>query len=142
MIKINFVNQYDDSKTYQGIITPVIKTGYSYLKLTEKTILSVIFVTDEMIHDLNRTYRNMDKPTDVLSFENLDDLVEIGDVFISIDTVKRQAEELGHSFDYELAFIALHGFLHCLGYDHIKDEDNEEMNALQNAIINQTKYKR
>ncbi len=142
MIKINFINQYDDQKQYQSIVTQIIKLGYKYLKLTEKTVISVILVTDEEIHELNKQYRGMDKPTDVLSFENIDDLVEIGDVFISIDTVTKQAKELQHSFEYELAFIALHGFLHCLGYDHITDSDNEEMMGLQHAIMNQSKYKR
>lgn len=142
MIKINLFNQYDDSNSYKRIIQKIIKKGYRYLKLTEKTIISVILVDDTEIHRLNKQYRDIDKPTDVLSFENQTDLYEIGDVFISIDTVKRQAEELEHSFTYELAFIALHGFLHCLGYDHLTDSDNKEMMSIQVKIMNQAKIMR
>ncbi len=142
MIKINIINQYDESKKYNKIIKTIIKLGYKHLKITEKNIISVILVDDSEIHRLNKLYRNIDKSTDVLSFENESDEYEIGDVFISIDTVSRQADELGNSFAYELAFIALHGFLHCLGYDHITDEDNEKMMSLQNEIMDKSKILR
>ncbi|OQX93856.1 MAG: rRNA maturation RNase YbeY [Tenericutes bacterium 4572_104] len=142
MIKINIINQYDESKKYNKIIKSIIKIGYKHLKITKKNIISVILVDDSEIHRLNRLYRNIDRPTDVLSFENESDVYEIGDVFISIDTVSRQAKELDNSFTYELAFIALHGFLHCLGYDHITDEDNEEMMSLQNEIMEKSKIMR
>ena len=142
MIRINYVNQYDDNRSYKKIITYILKKGYKDLKLTEKIIISVILMNDESIHELNKTYRNIDSPTDVLSFENDSDLYEIGDVFISIDKIKSQAEELEHSFEYELAYIAVHGFLHCLGYDHIADEDEKEMTKLQNLIMKDSKIKR
>ncbi len=142
MIKINIINKYDKSKKYNKIIRTIIKLGYKHLKITEKNIISVILVNDSEIHRLNKLYRNMDKPTDVLSFENESDIYEIGDVFVSIDTVSRQAKELGNSFVYELAFITLHGFLHCLGYDHITDRDNEEMMFLQNEIMEKSKIMR
>jgi probable rRNA maturation factor len=105
-------------------------------------IISVVLMNNEMIHELNKTYRDIDKPTDVLSFENDSDLYEIGDVFISIDKIQEQAKDLNHSFEYELAYIATHGFLHCLGYDHILDEDNIEMTEKQNIIMNNVKIKR
>lgn len=141
MIIINLVNQYDHQRSYQTIIKKTLKWAYKYLKMTEKTIISVVLVDKEAIHELNKQYRNIDRPTDVLSFENDSDPYEIGDVIISIDTVAKQAKELDHSFEYELAFIALHGFLHCLGYDHITDEDNAEMTALQDKIMAGSPYK-
>ena len=142
MIKINIINQYDDSKAYHNKIRNIIKTGYRYLKLTEKMIVSVVLVDNSYIHMLNKQYRDIDKPTDVLSFENDSDVYEIGDVFIALDIVKQQAEDLQHSFVYELAFIALHGFLHCLGYDHVTDEENTEMMSLQKAIMQQANITR
>ncbi len=142
MIRINFINQFDNDIKYKKIIDNTIKLGYKHLKLVEKMIISVVLMDNDSIHELNRQYRNIDNPTDVLSFENDSDPYEIGDVFISIEKVTEQAKELEHSFDYELAFIALHGFLHCLGYDHITDEDNAEMNLVQNEIMTQSKYKR
>ncbi len=142
MIKINYINQYNKNLKYKSIITSIIKLGYKHLNLTEKYIISVVLIDNQKIQELNRDFRNIDKPTDVLSFENYGDPYEIGDVFISIDKVQEQAEDLKHSFKYELAFIALHGFLHCLGYDHITDEDNIEMNKIQDIIISKSKYQR
>ena len=142
MIKINYINQYNKNLKYKSIITSIIKLGYKHLNLTEKYIISVVLIDNQKIQELNRDFRNIDKPTDVLSFENDGDPYEIGDVFISIDKVQEQAEDLKHSFKYELAFIALHGFLHCLGYDHITDEDNIEMNKIQDIIISKSKYQR
>lgn len=142
MIKINLINQYDNNKTYKKIIKHILKLASTYLKLTERNVISVILVSNDTIHDLNKQYRDIDKPTDVLSFENVEGLSELGDVFISIDRIKEQADELKNPFDYELAYISLHGFLHCLGYDHITDEDNLEMTTLQESIMALSKYKR
>ncbi|XMB72568.1 rRNA maturation RNase YbeY [Mycoplasmatota bacterium WC30] len=142
MIKINFVNQYDKKRSYKKIVTEVLKKGYKDLELHEKAIISVILVDNPTIHELNKQYRNIDKPTDVLSFENDSDIYEIGDVFISIDKVIEQAKDLDHSFEYELAFLSVHGFLHCLGYDHIEDSDEIEMTRKQNKIMKDTKYTR
>jgi len=142
MIRINFINQFDKNNAYKKIIKDIIKLGYKVLSMTEKTIISVVVMDNHAIHELNKQYRMIDSPTDVLSFENDSDPYEIGDVFISIEKVAEQAKELAHSFEYELAFIALHGFLHCLGYDHITDEDNTEMNAVQDRVMARSKYKR
>lgn len=142
MIKINYINQYDRNRKYKKIITDILKKGYKDLKLSEKTIVSVVLVNNDTIHELNKQYREIDKPTDVLSFENDSDLFEIGDIFISIDKVIEQSRELEHSFEYELAFLAVHGFLHCLGYDHILDKDEMEMTKKQNMIMKNSKYAR
>jgi|LGOV01.1.fsa_nt_gb probable rRNA maturation factor len=142
MIKINYINQFDKNKSYKRAITKMFKKGYRDLLLTEPIVLSVILVDNDAIQELNKNYRNLDKPTDVLSFENVDDIYEIGDIFISLDKVDEQAKELGHSFEFELVYLAVHGLLHCLGYDHIEDEEALEMDKKQKLIMNNTKYTR
>ena len=141
MIKINYINQYDKNKSYKKIIKYILKKAYKDLELIEPAIISVILTNNEEIHELNKTYRNIDNPTDVLSFENDTDLYEIGDVFISIDKIIEQSKALGHSFEYELAYITVHGFLHCLGYDHILDSDEVLMTKKQNFIMKDIKIK-
>ncbi|TFD92326.1 rRNA maturation RNase YbeY [Jeotgalibacillus sp. R-1-5s-1] len=109
---------------------------------------SVTFVTDERIQEINREYRQKDQATDVISFamEELgEDEMEItgesdlerilGDIIISVPKAKEQAEEYGHSFSRELGFLALHGFLHLLGYDHMKESDEAVMFGRQNDIL-------
>ncbi|MBI9008819.1 MAG: rRNA maturation RNase YbeY [Tenericutes bacterium] len=142
MIKINYVNQYNKKNAYKKAITKMFKKAYRDLELIEKVVVSVIFVTNEAIQELNKNFRNLDQATDVLSFENIDDLEEVGDIFISIDKVEEQAKELAHSFEYELVYLAVHGLLHCLGYDHIDDEDALEMDKRQKLIMSNTKYTR
>ncbi|MGL4521846.1 MAG: rRNA maturation RNase YbeY [Bacilli bacterium] len=112
--------------------------------------MSVTFVDNEEIHELNRTYRGVDRPTDVLSFameeygeDEMDIVYEegsevptmLGDLIVSIPKTKEQAEEYGHSFDRELAFLCVHGFLHLLGYDHMTEEDEKEMFGRQEEIL-------
>ncbi|MBU1145513.1 MAG: rRNA maturation RNase YbeY [Firmicutes bacterium] len=142
MLKINIINQYDQEKKYNVVIKKVLKQAYSTLNLTENQIINVILLNDLSIQEMNLLYRHIDQATDVLSFENSDDLFELGDVFISIDKTIEQAKSYGHSFERELAFLATHGFLHCLGYDHLLKEEEIEMNHLQEHILNETKYKR
>lgn len=127
--------------------------------------VTVTFVTDEAIRELNREYRNMDKPTDVLSFsmwekgeaepditfgdeesagempdasgEEWLDLPEnpIGDIVISVPTALRQSEEYGHSLEREMGFLFVHGFLHCIGYDHQDEEAERLMMEKQEAVL-------
>ena len=106
--------------------------------------VTVLLTDDAAIHAMNREYRGVDRPTDVLSFpawegENLPQIPDafLGDIAISVDTAKRQAEEYGHSFSRELSFLTVHGMLHLLGYDHMKEEEKERMFALQNEILEQ-----
>ena len=107
--------------------------------------VSVTLTDDEHIHKLNREYRGVDRPTDVLSFaltESDEPTVEggpeteiLGDLILSVERVVAQAEEYGHSLKREAAFLTVHGMLHLLGYDHIKDEDREEMEAEQRTVM-------
>lgn len=119
----------------------------------ENTYLSVNFVSDEKIRGLNREFRKIDKVTDVLSFPNLQKKAEeslknfqsdadfdtnmlfLGDVVISKNVAKAQAREFGHSMKREVCFLALHGLLHLLGYDHIEKDDEKIMNKLQDEIL-------
>lgn len=99
-------------------------------------------VDDEEIHQVNREYRNVDRPTDVISFpanegESIAALPDgfLGDIMISLPRAEAQAEEYGHSLKRELSFLAVHGTLHLLGYDHMTDEEAKEMFALQDEIL-------
>ncbi|MFO7969592.1 MAG: rRNA maturation RNase YbeY [Candidatus Izemoplasmatales bacterium] len=142
MIEINFINQYDDDSSYKVVINDIIEIAYNHLKINKNYIINVILVDNDYIKELNSRFRAINHPTDVLSFENNDMEEELGDVFISVDKVKSQAKSYEHSFNRELAFLTLHGFLHCLGYDHHTKSDEEAMFALQKEIIEKTKYKR
>jgi len=142
MLKINIFNQYDESNQYKKTILKSLKTAYKFLEIKEKMIINVVLVTDQEIKEMNKTYRDIDKETDVLSFENDGFTDEIGDIFISIDKCKEQALSYEHSFDRELAFLSVHGFLHCLGYDHLNKEDELEMFSLQDKILEISKFRR
>jgi probable rRNA maturation factor len=109
--------------------------------------LSLSFVDNPTIHQINLEYRGKDRPTDVISFA-LEEMEEgeieivgedvprvLGDIIISVPMAKEQAEDLGHSFERELGFLAVHGFLHLLGYDHMNEQDEKEMFSLQDQIL-------
>lgn len=136
MLKINIFNQYDEVNDYKKIIKYILKQAVKVLRIKERMIVNVILVDNHKIQELNNGYRNIDKPTDVLSFVNDSYDKEIGDIFISLDKTKEQALTYGHSFARELAFLVTHGFLHCLGYDHLTEADELEMFDLQNKILN------
>jgi probable rRNA maturation factor len=108
----------------------------------DNIIYNVIIVDNSEIHKLNKEYRNIDKPTDVISFAleddntyNRTDIRVLGDIYISIDKARSQALEYGHSFKRELYFLAIHGFLHLLGYDHIEKEEEEKMFKKQEEVL-------
>ncbi|WP_160721765.1 rRNA maturation RNase YbeY [Bacillus sp. USDA818B3_A] len=118
-------------------------------QIEEHSEVSITFVSNERIQEINREYRDKDMPTDVISFA-MEELGEgeveltgidmprvLGDIIISIPRTKEQAEEYGHSFERELGFLAVHGFLHLLGYDHMTEEDEKEMFTLQKEILNE-----
>ena len=97
--------------------------------------ISLVLTDDDTIHDLNKQYRDKDRPTDVLSFE-LDDDIMLGDIIISIDTAKRQAVDNDILLDREVAFLFIHGILHLMGYDHeLGPEEEKEMFELQENIL-------
>ena len=113
--------------------------------------MSLTLMDNKHIHEINKKYRGIDKPTDVISFAmeedgDEDDIIlpsdmefempkNLGDLMISMEKVAEQAEYLGHSQDRELGFLTVHGFLHLNGYDHMKAEDEKEMFSLQDEIL-------
>lgn len=107
-------------------------------------IFNIIIIDNPTIHKINKEYRNKDAPTDVISFALEDDKTVIepdgvrilGDIYISIDKVHEQALEYGHSFKRELSFLAVHGLLHLLGYDHMEKSDEEVMFKKQEEVLN------
>lgn len=108
----------------------------------KESIFTIIFVTTEEIHELNKQYRGVDRVTDVISFAledahdvSLTDVRVLGDIYICIDRMKEQAIEYGHSETRELSFLTVHGLLHLLGYDHQTKEDEEVMFGLQRKIL-------
>lgn len=109
----------------------------------ERTEISVTFVDGEEIRELNRDYRDTDKVTDVLSFPQFDDLNDIpefgeiclGDVVICKERAEEQAEEFGHSFEREIIYLFTHSILHLLGYDHMEEEEKQEMRAREEVVM-------
>lgn len=108
--------------------------------------ISVTFVDLDEIHELNKQYRGVDKPTDVLSFPQFDDLEEeipevceicLGDVVICEQKAREQAEEFGHSFERELVYLFTHSVLHLLGYDHMEDDEKKVMREREEEIMKQ-----
>lgn len=146
-MELNIVNEYDFTFEYEQQFKGLLKNAIEVTKRETNIALSCIFVDDKKIHEINRDYRNIDRATDVISFALLDDdtflvpeeeAIELGDIFISIDTCKRQAQEYGHSFERELCFLFVHGVLHLLGYDHMNEEDEKVMISLQKEILDET----
>ena len=133
----NFENNYEQDFT--AIIEQALKT----LGIEDDVEVSCVIVDDERIHEINREYRHIDRSTDVISFAMEDNdqfYVEgmprtLGDIFISVDHAKKQAEEYGHSLRREMCFLFTHGILHLLGYDHMTDEQEKEMFGLQDQIL-------
>lgn len=151
MLRIYFEN---DQKKHaikykmQLLIRRTILETLDYEGMENDVEVSVTFVDDEGIRELNKKFRNMDKPTDVLSFPLLDYEGEsdepffdelchnLGDIVISLERAMAQANEFGHSFEREVAFLTAHSMLHLLGYDHeLSDEDDADMRRRQNAIM-------
>lgn len=138
-------NQYGSINfDFEKIINDVFKGVKDILKLTTEYDVNLILIGDNEIQEINYQYRNINQPTDVISFELDDEENEnyIGDIFISIDAIYRQAEKYGHSNEREFAFLVCHGTLHLLGYDHLTTDDEQEMFSLQDQILNYINYRR
>lgn len=144
-IKLHYQNYYPKRiKSFKKVFQEIADFTYELLELKDKYELSISIIDDETIHSYNKQYRNIDRSTDVLSFAFQDDEdmildskmpTELGDILISYDTMLRQSKEYGHSIEREMCFLFTHGLLHLLGYDHMEKDDEIEMFALQNAIL-------
>lgn len=143
---ITFINQTDQTNwnVYENRFQEIFNKTRNVLKIDKDYEISIILVDAEEIHQINRDYRNIDRPTDVISFALKDsdetffidevDL-ELGDIFINIEAVVNQAKEYGHSECREISFLCTHGILHLLGYDHMNEEDEKVMFGLQDVIL-------
>jgi probable rRNA maturation factor len=138
IVKINLFNQTsEDIKEIKKLLKKVFRP------IKQKNNMQVIFVSQEEIRELNKTFRNIDKSTDVLSFPNDDELdPSIGDVFISIEQARYQANDYGHSFEREIGFLAVHGYLHLLGFDHHSESEEKLMIEAQENILKKAKLER
>ncbi|MBQ9978862.1 MAG: rRNA maturation RNase YbeY [Clostridia bacterium] len=150
-LKIYFENDQQKHSIHyklKMLIRHTILETLDYEGMENDAEVSVTFVDDEGIRELNKRFRNMDKPTDVLSFPLLDYEGEseepffdelchnLGDIVISLERAMAQANEFGHSFEREVAFLTAHSMLHLLGYDHeLSDEDDADMRERQNDIM-------
>ena len=134
-MKLLYTDETNCNLSYE-FFNKIAENVFNHLDIAENTYeISLLITDDETIHNLNKEYRQKDKPTDVLSFP-MDDEVLLGDIVISIDTAKKQAEEREINIDREAAFLFIHGLLHLLGYDHeTSAEDEKEMFALQEEIL-------
>lgn len=138
----------------QKTVEDLLQFAAEVEEVAQDAELSVTFVTNERIQEVNREFRDKDQPTDVISFA-LEEMGEgeieivgleqppmLGDIIISIPRAKEQSIEYGHSFIRELGFLAVHGFLHLLGYDHMNDEDEKVMFTKQKEILDRYGLKR
>ena len=130
------------------VLNEYIKYVVKKLKL-ERCEFNIIIIDNEKIREINREYRNIDAETDVISFAledadniKIDDYRVLGDIYISIDKCYSQAMEYGHSRERELCFLATHGILHLLGYDHMNASDEEKMVTLQEELLDGYNIKR
>lgn len=149
-LSIDFLDETNEmTEEAKEQIEGLLNLAQKKLQITEPCELSVTFVDNERIQEINREYREKDKPTDVISFA-LEELGEgeiqisganmprvLGDIIISIDKAREQATDYGHSFERELGFLAVHGFLHLLGYDHETEAEEKEMFDLQRSILDE-----
>ena len=142
------INDIDKEVPEIELLNDYVKYVVDELNL-EDCEFNIIIIDNERIHEINREYRNVDRVTDVISFameDNMDikyeDFRLLGDIYISIDRCYEQALEYGHSRVREICFLATHGILHLLGYDHMKEDEEEEMFKLQDELLNGFDIKR
>lgn len=141
---MNYIEIFNE---YKGDVTD-LETFKSFInfsadKLGLKNVMfNVIIIDDESIHKINKEYRNIDRPTDVITFALEDDkqidtpeVRVLGDIYISYDKVISQSKEYGHSKKRELCFLGVHGLLHLLGYDHMNEKDEIVMFGLQKELL-------
>ena len=157
MYEISYLNVEKGQEDWEAIVKKVLDKCFEEEGLLDsKLIMTITFTTPEEIRKINKKYRKIDKATDVLSFpmfekDELDEKIKsgdfpyedvLGDVIISIEKVREQAEEYGHSFERELSYMLVHGFYHLMGYDHIEEEDKKMMRPKEEKILNDLKIVR
>ena len=148
-MELDFINKGPASyDAYEEIFLDLMKKVFSHLSIKDNFLVDVSIINNEEIHQVNRDYRHIDRPTDVISFAFFDDKDEkvvagvptsLGQILISYEKAEEQAKEYGHSLKREMSFLFVHGLLHLLGYDHMEKKDEEIMFALQNKILGERK---
>ena len=143
--EINFLD-IEGNEEYINILIKVMNKCFEEENLKNKNLyVNIVLTNPENIRNINKEHRNIDKETDVLSFpmfekEELEQRKEVnqdvlGDIVISIEKVKEQAIEYGHSFERELAYMAVHGFYHLMGFDHIDENDKSIMRKKEENVL-------
>lgn len=143
-MEIEVFNEYKKEVEYIDLLKEVVEFVLKKEQV-DKPILNIILVDNKTIHEINKEYRNIDRETDVISFAledeesvvNASDYRILGDIYISIDKAKEQAELYQHSFKRELCFLAVHGVYHLLGYDHMTKEEEKIMFKKQEEALNE-----
>lgn len=163
-INIEYETDKELGIPYEEIINDVVVASLDYEECPYEAEVNVVLTDNEAIHEVNKEYRDVDAPTDVLSFpmleyeepSNFDDVEEmfadcfnpesgelmLGDIMISVEKVEEQAEKYGHSTTRELAFLVAHSMLHLCGYDHMEEEERLVMEHKQNEILESRGYHR
>lgn len=146
-MELDFNSKFAECDEYESFYLELMDVAIKKLGIKCDPIVSVSIVDNRYIHKINKKYRHIDRPTDVISFAFLDvennydkilfspGPVVLGDIYISLEKAKEQATEYGHSLHRELSFLFVHGLLHLLGYDHMNEEDEKVMFKLQEEIL-------
>lgn len=163
-IDIEYLYKEEVVADYENVIATVVNAALDYEECPYEVQVYVLLTDNEEIHEMNRDHRQIDRPTDVLSFPMADypvpgdfeDIEErdpdafhpetgeliLGDIIISMDKVKEQAAEYGHTTTRELAFLVAHSMLHLMGYDHMEEEERAVMEQRQKEILESCGYTR
>ena len=139
----DYIFNTTDEKIDFSEVDSVIKFACKHLNI-ENPLLNIVIVDNEKIREINKEYRNKDAVTDVISFAfeevkdvNYEDVRFLGEIYISYERCKEQAKDYGHSVRREFCYLAVHGLLHLLGYDHMTEEDKKVMRALEEELFNE-----
>jgi len=150
----NNQDKIDVAHDLENLIKKVIELSFDLEGFHENAEVNILLTDDENIRVLNKQYRDIDAPTDVLSFPMLDakegkieigagdynlekDSIILGDIVISLETAAKQAQEYGHSFEREIAFLTTHGIFHLFGYDHMTEDEEKTMLGKQEEVLKQ-----
>lgn len=135
----------DRREPLAAMLTQAVKEAVHLSGGSEEAEVSLMLVDNQRIHELNHEYRGVDRPTDVLSFALQEDTEEepegafeddmLGDIVISAERAREQAEEYGHSFEREIVYLAVHGTFHLLGFDHEEEKDQQEMRSKEEEVM-------
>lgn len=145
---LDYVSCVKSKRSWKDLFQTVFDHTLSYLKKEGSYEVSLSLQSLDKMHEYNKKYRGIDRPTDVLTFAyqeadfvSDEPIFDLGDIMLSVDIAKKQAKEYSHPLERELAFLFIHGLLHAFGYDHHRSEkEAEDMFALQNAILNSLPY--